>query len=440
VTSGGNLKLTAHGTGAITQTAGTLTANNLHLTADNGNIGESNQPLNTNATKLFADTLGSVYVSEFDDLVIGDSSAGGSFSVVAGGAITVNNILTQNGSILISAGAGTLTVGGQSVIFANEGNLHLQNRNTTSGATVIGKDSILGANSASDTSLGNVYITIGDIPTAPTAGTPPSKVTVITANGGQAYFDTTGITAQGAQSTVDANGRTVLFETGELGAGSIKLGGDVNISAGSPLEPIAFLHPSAGQRPQSSSPEIKENPISIQLWTKDAFTKVKQLSKTHLELIQGEILLAPSQGCILRVGSSLFTISPGTICMVAFNGKTVSMRNLHENRFGSLIMTGANPVPIGVGCELIVSDTSKEITEALRQQNIARRGVGNIFLLEKEVAVMAEFSPLSVLQNSKTLTPIVNARSRSEKTLRNKLVKTAACLSLVTSHRGNFKK
>jgi hypothetical protein len=439
VTSGGNLKLTAHGTGAITQIAGTLTANNLHLTADNGNIGESNQPLNTNATKLFANTLGSVHINEFDDLVIGNSSSGGNFSVIAGGAITVNNILTQNGSILVSAGAGALTVGGQSVIFANEGNLHLQNRNTTSGAIVIGKDSILGANSASETSLGNVYITIGDIPSSPAAGTPPSKVTVITANGGQAYFDTTGITAQGAQSTVNVNDRTVLFETGGLGAGSIKLKGDVNISAGSSLEPIAFLHnkPMAGIKNMGS---ICPASLSTNSWVKDHQAQVVEDTAGNLKLIEGEIVVVSNRTQRIYAGKYVIKITDGVICEVQLKHNILIVKNLHDKHNGSMsVIYGNKTIKISTGQELIIGETKHAIASTLNNDQIARRNV-HLFVQDNQYVVTSEFSLLSEMKHSRLIAKIVSLKSGSDQNFKANLIKTAACLMSLSGGKEPYKK
>jgi hypothetical protein len=436
VTSGSNLKLIAHGSGAITQTAGTLTANNLHLTADSGNIGESSQPLNTNATKLLANTLGSVYVNEFDDLVLGNSSAGGSFSVIAGGAITANNILTQNGSILVSAGAGTLTIGGDSVIFANEGNLHLQNRNTTSGAIVIGKDSILGANSASDTSLGNVYITIGDIPTAPTAGAPPSKVTVIIANGGQAYFDSTGITAQGAQSTVDVNGRTVLFETGGLGASSIKLKGDVNISAGSSLEPIAFIHNTPSPTQATTS-----NKYSMPIWLKNGNTKIAEELPGQLRMSHGEILVSPSADCHIMAGKYILHLTKDVICSIQFENDVLIVRNLHERHSRSAyIYVSGHSAEIPLGRELIIGNSGASVKKTLNMKEQPRRKLNPLLNHEGSYFVTSEISPIYLMRNSHLIAKVINQNTAQERSIRAKLVKTAACLMSLPSNRENFKK
>jgi hypothetical protein len=434
VTSGGNLKLTTHGSGAITQTTGILTANNLHLTADNGNIGDSSQPLNINATKLFANTTGSVHVNEFDDLILGNSTAGGSFSVVAGGAITVNNVLTQSGSILVSAGAGTLTVGGQSIIFANEGNLHLQNRNTTSGAIVIGKDSILGANSASDTSLGNVYITIGDIPSSPTTGTTPAKVTVINANGGQAYFDTTGITAQGVQNTVNANGRTVLFETGELGASSIKLKGDVSISAGSPLESIAFVHHVPTEREIGGSDSKTNRQFSMNLWTKDMATEVVEESEGYLRLTKGEILIAPSRACTVHVGKHVIRAAEGVICSVQLRSNVLLVRNLHDKRAGSLsINIDHKKMNLGAGTEILIADTKSAIAQALNCNQVGRRKLHK-FEQDGLLIVTAEFSHISAMKNSRLLAKIMNSVSDKDKNVKASLIKITACLMSIQSN------
>jgi hypothetical protein len=438
ITTSGNITFTSDGSGTISQTAGLLSGNHLTFTSGSGDIGSISHPLETAATKVTANTSGSVYIHEQDGLILGNSSAGGNFSVLAEGAITTHDIITLNGSILVSAGSGTLLVAGTSIIFANEGNVHIQNRNTTSGAIVIGVDSIIGAYSESNTSLGNVYITIGEIPSSPTTGTAPSRISVNNVNAGHVYFDTTGITAQGATSTINVDGRTVLFETGGLGANSIKLKGDVTITAGTPYDPIAFTRntPQASSTPQINSKQNKA--FSIPLWTKNKLVEISEDQPGNFRLTKGEILLAPQNKCTIYADRYTVTLNKGTICTIQVIGDTIIVRNLHEERLETIsIALAGHTLKLGAGRELIVGQSKTAVKNLMKDDQIGRRHVQNNYNLNAYL-VNSEISPISVMRNSALLAKIINGKATAEMSVRNRLVKTAACLMSLTAGKGAF--
>ena len=234
--SANSLTVDADGTGDISST-GMITAASLDLNSDKGNIGSSSAALNVTAGELSANTGGKgvVNINATGDLSLGKSSSGGNFSLATSGNLTVQKgVETKSGSINLQAN-GLLRVEKNAKLEANQGNLTLQNNNTTSGVISIGKNASLVALSDSQSNgLGNIYVTIGEAPSSPVAGKAPSGLAVSTKWGGQAYFGANGITVNGKNNEVNAWGANVVFNTGSLSKSAIVLDGGVYMLADPP--------------------------------------------------------------------------------------------------------------------------------------------------------------------------------------------------------------
>ena len=154
-----------------------------------------------------------------------------------GAPLVINGATANNGNLTLVNATGSLSVaasgGVNAVISATNGNITLQNTNTTNGSISIGANSTIHA-SATAAGVGNVNIVIGAIPSNPVVGTTPSNVTVNDTSGGVTYFGTNGITASAPTNTLNGSGRNIIFSTGSLSASAIHLGGSVTITADPP--------------------------------------------------------------------------------------------------------------------------------------------------------------------------------------------------------------
>ncbi len=267
--SGGNIAtLSASGSGDISQTAGTLSATSVVLSSGTGNIGTSSAPLDVVASNLRANTAGSGTVFAevtASSLTLGSSSAGTDLSVTASGNLTVGSIATLNGDITLVANGALLVQPGK-IIFANEGNLVLQNTNTASGTIVIGLNSELEAYTDSNPNKGNVTIFIGTVAPTPTNTTAPANVDVNAVGAGQAYFGANSILAlkPGSEDNViNAIDRDVVFDTGSRPASAITLEGNNVITADPPVRPIVSIQPSdSGPDSLNMTNGVNLNPTS----------------------------------------------------------------------------------------------------------------------------------------------------------------------------------
>ena len=263
VTGSTSATLTANGSGSITQTAGTITSGALALSTGTGNIGTDptagGAAINTAVSgTLSANTSttgsGTVFIVQSGGVTLNNSTAGGNFSltVTGSGSTTVNSITTGNGSITVdtSSTSSALNVAPGATVYANEGNITLENDNTTSGTIAIGSGAVVSANTAGSV-LGNVYIVLGAAPAIPVAGMTPPNTVANPTYGGTIYFGTNGISDTTPTNYVNANGGTVVFNTGSAAGSNISLGGGATVDAnaapvtpGGPLNSLDLTNPS----------------------------------------------------------------------------------------------------------------------------------------------------------------------------------------------------
>ncbi len=249
------LEINADGRGNISQQGGLITANNLVLRSDRGNIGSSTLALAVKAENLRASTWGNglVNIAVTGNVNLDDSSAGGSFTVKSSGALNVQNVETRNGSIYLQS-QGDLNVAKNSELVARQGNLTLQNANESSGVIKIGKNvSLIALSDSQSNGLGNVRVVVGAIPTNPIRGSIPSNTSVSEKWGGKAYFGANGITVNGKNNELDAWGANIVFSTGSRDKSAIVLSGGVYILADPPPAPTGILSSQAISAPAPSA-------------------------------------------------------------------------------------------------------------------------------------------------------------------------------------------
>jgi len=169
-------------------------------------------------------------------------SAGTDFTLtVNSSALALGDISTRAGSITIDGnnGTGAITVGASKLLFANQGNLTIENDSLLLGTISIGANASLTALSNQIATFGNVNIVIGAVPASPVIGTAPANVTVSQSGGGQVFFGNNRIVANTPVNLATAIGTRIVFNTGTRPASAITLGGGVTITADPPGTALA---------------------------------------------------------------------------------------------------------------------------------------------------------------------------------------------------------
>ena len=257
----GTTTIYAGGSGNIVQNAGTIYGDTVNLQSDTGNIGTDptagGAAINTAATTaLSANTsvngTGTVFINQAGGVTLNSSSAGGNFSltVTGTGSTTVGSVATGNGSITVdtSSSGSALNVAANANISANEGNVYLENDNTSTGTILIGNGATISATTGGAT-LGQVLISIGT-PGIGVSGVAPANTIANPVDGGQIFFGNNGISDVGPTNSVNADGGTVIFNTNNSANTAILLNGGATINAtavqtgGGPLNSLDLTNPS----------------------------------------------------------------------------------------------------------------------------------------------------------------------------------------------------
>lgn len=216
--------------GTLTSPSGTLSGTNYYyLLANGGNLTVTGT--GTLGIGALAESAnGTVSLTQGTLNTISSYNSRG-FTAV-GGSPSLWDIQTQSGSISVTASTGNLNVLQGRTLSAPIGDITLVVSDTVNGSIFVNQDVTMTASSSS--TKGNIYITIGPVPSNPVANTPPTNMTVNASNGGLAYWGNNNITSnlKGATgNTVNVNGSDVVFNTGTRSASAITLDGNVVLNA-----------------------------------------------------------------------------------------------------------------------------------------------------------------------------------------------------------------
>ncbi len=156
-------------------------------------------------------------------------------------------------------------------------------------------------------------------------------------------------------------------------------------------------------------------------------------------LRKGEILLAPERTTVVSSGTARVEVSPGAIALVARDGACLKVRGLWESSTGKIVARGgAGFVPVRAGQEVVVAASTSEMTAFLKGDSMARRRIVRFPTSTGEALMVSEVSFLGTVNDSTLLPALLKSMNPEDKGLRDRIVKMAVVLSVVTSRHGNF--
>lgn len=407
------------------------------------------------------------------------------FNVQSATIDPTGQINTSNGSIALTASTGLLSIGANSIIYANEGNLVIQNIDTQGGSIQFGSGANIDAFTISNPLLGNVTVFIGNSPGAPVVGNAPANVTVNELGGGVVYFGTNGITASGPTNTLTAKGRNIQFSTGSGPDTLISLSGSVTIDADPPLhDPITntpaslavgAIQPAANiasapnsavlgidtteQTINSVVPSSKANNAKFISATQNSNIAVTRLSnavlrynsKTHFNLGRNETILLKNGSVLIsarkpveaKAGDLSVRLNTGAVAILKRDGQVVTLSNLCENKGQSITAVISNgnqhtSINLSAGQEIILGLNKADIHKALAKVPLGRRKTRFLTINGKHLLARSEVSPVMSMQKSVLVKSLIKSKSPTDQVLRDRLLKMAACLMLTTQSHGNY--
>lgn len=354
ISTTGQVTLTAGG--AITQGAGTVTADTFTVTSTGGSIGTAVTPIATNINTLVASansTGASVFISEANSLAVGNGSANDRFELTVNGNVsttvatnvTANQILlatTNNGNIQINGSltaptSVTLNANGAGTITRNSGTLTSALVTLTSGSGDIG------------TLANPVTTNAGTIAASTTGNVFLSEVDAVNLNASSAGG--TFSLLSGGNLNIQGNVNATTISLAASGANNITRSGgtliatNVNLSSGT------------GNIGTSTNP-ILTNAANLSATTSapgDIF--IDELDDVVLNSVSGDDFTLTAGGTITSVGtigaSDLFLTSTGGDIGSAGTPLSTNSNTIAMNApAGSVFVNEANAVTIGASSAL----------------------------------------------------------------------------------------
>ncbi len=191
---------------------------------------------------LVLSSYGSINISNISSntLNLQSVTAGGAINITSQGNLVAQSSITtgvgsrSGGNIDLTTYGSNLSLIGTANLTANNGSVIINDQNTTNGSVNINPNITIRGTSSTP-GIGTVQVIIGQKQSLNTNNPNPNYIGVHTAYGANVYFGKNGIEATSNNNVLFANGRDITFNTGNLPANSITLGGNVKITADPPI-------------------------------------------------------------------------------------------------------------------------------------------------------------------------------------------------------------
>ncbi len=236
---------------------------------------------------------------------------------------------------------------------------------------------------------------------------------------------------------------------------SPKNGAPVKVGSGSPISPIGGKISTNPTRPTENSPIV---PIAYTTGSAGAIGSVMRSLATDTAMIKetrgtklvmekpgvvnlkaGEALVYASRATLVRTGTSLVSVSPGTIALVSNENNIVKVRCLYDNSSHSIKLYAGNKLmTLSSGEEFIIGAPDSSLDNTLKSDPLGRRKIQR-FDLNKDLSLLhTEFSLVGLMQNNTILGELLKAADQDDHAMAEKLVKMAAVITQVTARRGAY--
>jgi hypothetical protein len=158
-----------------------------------------------------------------------------------------------------------------------------------------------------------------------------------------------------------------------------------------------------------------------------------------LELKSGEILISILKHTTVHAGEFAISLNPGTIALISHKENVVKVRNLWEAGPHSIKALANNKyLSIAAGQELLLSSDDQVLNKTFRADNIGRRRTHRFELTDVHKAVRSDVAFVTLAHNSSLLANLLRSPLASDKEVRDRIVKMAACVSQLLGKYGQY--
>jgi hypothetical protein len=157
-----------------------------------------------------------------------------------------------------------------------------------------------------------------------------------------------------------------------------------------------------------------------------------------IRIVFGDVVLAAKQDTIIEAAGCRMTVGKGSIVAIDCYEDRLTVRCLHDGHRGSIVvgMPHTNG-QISSGEELVFAPSDHALASELANSQVGhRRLVKNAGV--RGSSAVSEFSSVGLASSSKVLHMLLKSTASGDKAVSDKIMKTAACLTAVTSSHGRY--
>ncbi|MBY0546981.1 MAG: hypothetical protein K2W95_06790 [Candidatus Obscuribacterales bacterium] len=142
---------------------------------------------------------------------------------------------------------------------------------------------------------------------------------------------------------------------------------------------------------------------------------------------------------LVRSGSFVVAMRAGSIAQLKYRNKVLTVRNLCDPKVAGIkVISGTTPMAVRAGTEAICYPRERKVEEIFKTEAIARRRTSSGAFTSTHGIATAEVSLITLVPSSNVLSSLFKSKNPDHRILCTKMLKTAACLGLVTAGHGQY--
>lgn len=155
---------------------------------------------------------------------------------------------------------------------------------------------------------------------------------------------------------------------------------------------------------------------------------------------QGETIVNGRNGhSFVKAHACLIDVGPHCIALIEKAGQIVKIRNLCENSPASLtVYSQGFKTRVSIGQELVIGPDDQIDENSLLSDRIARRSIKSSYMDTGFHAIRSEVSLMSLFERKELLRALLRSKDSHDVRIKERLIKTAACLMTVTKSHGKY--
>jgi hypothetical protein len=198
------------------------------------------------------------------------------------------------------------------------------------------------------------------------------------------------------------------------------------------LRPVAYATPTAA--PPASVVSFDSDNATI----KHLGAKFSMMTEQEMKLENGEMVIAATKPMLIHGGKFTASLARGAVATVRFKDNVLQVRNVAGSNLHSVsVQSNNHVVEVPIGGEVMIAESAGDLDRSLVDDQVGRRKVKRT---EQETAAVlaSEISFVSIIQESRLLNKLFCSTEEDDKTISDKIAKTAVALSVVTARHGTY--